>query len=690
MAAYTFRAAGTWGTAGDPGDPAGKTAGDLLLMITSARLATETLNAAPAGWTLLFDTSTTTKEQLALFGRIATGDANDTVSHDFWSGTSYNATQIAAFYGDVFSGGLGSIVAHSVAAGTDGSANDIPTSALTISTADTLVIGAGFKQKTATSDGATLTDPAWMNTRIGEKDTSGNASFTVWGFTQQSTAANISASSWTQSIAESADYSSLIVSLKTAAAAPGWTAVPSMTSQTATAYTVGFTPNASCTIYGVAVIAGSAAPSIAQVKAGQNAAGAAAKANNSKAVTGADTLVLTPSDSPAFPRYDLYFVLNNAGGDSSLQSLTSEYLDPPTGKQFTTLTSLDATSPFYGTGAAVSDTVVIDTATDPNAYVVTCGVDGTVSYAAGGDTSRQLIDADVYDYSAGVYLGAGMLVYNNLVPDPGGAAFAEPLLYQKSVAITALNLLPLATDPEGDVVVATALDALPAGLSVAASDLVGTPTAYGSTDTQIQWEDAYGATYVETATIQVGDLVPDVVGDSQATAVAAIEATATMSAEIVLGTDALVPIGDVISTDPIAGTLVPPDQVVTLIISFGEGGTVYGRVVSAEGVLQTTVLADDVEVPVDAVLKNGVATNSLGYTYVCPWPATMAVGYVGGVAIRFDGALIVADESTITTKYYANGIPVSYRGEVSVSLSAPTGIKNGIGRVGDAICVSDF
>ena len=118
--------------------------------------------------------------------------------------------------------------------------------------------------------------------------------------------------------------------------------------------------------------------------------------------------------------------------------------------------------------------------------------------------------------------------------------------------------------------------------------------------------------------------------------------------------------------------------------------TVYGKAVSGSGVLQTIVLADGVAVPGSATLKSGVALSVIGYTYVCPWPATMAVGYVGGVAIRFDGALIVADEATIATKYYANGIPVSYRGEVSVSLSAPTGIKNGIGRVGDAICVSDF
>lgn len=130
-----------------------------------------------------------------------------------------------------------------------------------------------------------------------------------------------------------------------------------------------------------------------------------------------------------------------------------------------------------------------------------------------------------------------------------------------------------------------------------------------------------------------------------------------------------------------SGTYAPADE---------EYSTIYGRAVTSTGVLQTIALADDVLVPTESVFKNGIALSSSGYAYVCPWPATMAVGYVGGVAVRYDGALIVAEQASITTKYYANGIPVSYRGEVSVSLSAPTSIQGGIGRVGDALCVSDL
>ena len=218
MPSYTFRSAGTTSTAGSPGDPAGKTSGDLLLMKAAARAATETFNGAPTGWTLLKDTSTTTKEQLALMARIATGDANDTVtSYDFWSGTSNNLTQIAAFSGDVYTD-LATIVAHSVVAGSTDDTADLPYSALTITTDNCLVVSLGQKTKTATSDGATLTDPSELGTRINYTITNGTTQYHIWNYSQQTTATNIAGGIWDQSIEESKNYASIVVALKTAAA----------------------------------------------------------------------------------------------------------------------------------------------------------------------------------------------------------------------------------------------------------------------------------------------------------------------------------------------------------------------------------------------------------------------------------------------------------------------------------------
>jgi hypothetical protein len=353
----------------------------------------------------------------------------------------------------------------------------------------------------------------------------------------------------------------------TTSSPPTFTVAPTVTSKTNTSYTASFTPNQSCNAFAVAVLAGSTAPSIAQIKAGQDGNGNTAKASANKAVSVADTLVLTVSDNPAFPRYDLYFVLNSAGGDSSRITLASQYLNPPTGKAFSTLASVDPTSPFFGTGADVADTVVIDQVTTPDSYPVVCADDGTVSYNSGGVEFRQFIDVNVYDYSVGAYFGAGTLVFNNY--GPSGTAFNEPLLYQKDITLDPVDLTVYVPDPEGDPVTVTALDALPSGLSVSTSILSGTPTVYGSTDTQIQWMDLYGSTYVETVTIQVGDRVPNVVGNIQATAISTITGIASLTTNIIEESSPTVPSGYVISTDPVAGRLVQYNSVVNVYVANG-------------------------------------------------------------------------------------------------------------------------
>lgn len=221
MPAYTFVATGVVavGTGAlAPGQPAGKAAGHLLLLATCARAATETLNAAPSGWTLLLETSSTTNDSLALYGRIATNDANDNVSHDFWSGSSSADAQIAAFSGDVYTD-LATIVAHSAVVGSSGNVADIPNPALTVTTADTLIVGVGKKSKTTTSNSATITSPAGLSNRIGLTWNNGTVVGLVWDYTQQTIATNIGASIWDQSVEESAPYASLIVALRSATGA---------------------------------------------------------------------------------------------------------------------------------------------------------------------------------------------------------------------------------------------------------------------------------------------------------------------------------------------------------------------------------------------------------------------------------------------------------------------------------------
>lgn len=409
---------------------------------------------------------------------------------------------------------------------------------------------------------------------------------------------------------------------------PNFSVSPTVSSQTATVYTVSFTPDSATTIYGVAVIKDSAAPSAAQVIAGQNGTGGAAKAANNKAVSGADTLTLTPSDTPAFPLYDLYLVLSNGGGTPSLTGLPDEPLDVPAGRQRVTLTSVHATSPYFGQGVAAGDIETIHLVTSPDSYAITADADGTVSYAAGGDDSRQLIgdgganNVFVYDVSAGVNLSF-QLVYNNLAPAPNPQAFDDPILVRKSVAMTALDLLPLALDPEGDTVIATSINTLPTGLSVSTSQLVGTPTTYGrTTGRTFRWTDQYGATYDEAAIIEVGDLTGNAVGLSQAAGTTAIQAVASMTVTTSSASSGSVPIGDVISQSPPAATLAPHDQVVELVISLGGAQTAVPNLIGQANTAATSILAAAGLLP--GTISYGITPGTL-YLITAQSPAASTV-----------------------------------------------------------------
>lgn len=563
-AAIVFRAAGTISSSGVPGQPAGKASGDLLLMVAAARAAAETLNAAPAGWTLLGDTSSTTKEQLALYCRVATADANDDVSHDFWSGTSSHRTQIAAFdggAGETFD--CSTVIAHGPAvSGSDSNTADLPNAALTVTTANTVVVGVGHKQKTVTSDGMVFALPAWADADIGEQALAGSAVAFVWSYDIQTTATTIASGIWDQSVEESLAYSSIVISLKAVTTAV-FTVNPTVTAQDTNDYTLGGTTSGSVTVSAAACAKDTTAPTIAQVVAGNCTGNVAALAAVNEVWNGANDFIL----GGALPLkiYDLY-----ATEGTNLVTLADEALDVPAGKERTTLTSVHATSPYAGSAVATGDICDTDAVTSPTSYVVTPSVDGTVEYAAGGDTSRQVIVADCHDISASAILDF-TLVFNNQTCSVNQPLFeGGSFLYRKSVAITALDIKALCVDPEGDTVTAVTTSALPAGLSIAAGSVTGTPTTCGTTNTGFQWSDLYAATYAETGTFAIGDLVPDVANVAEASAITTIQAvcslTATAGSPVKHSTIA---VGNVVSTSPTIGTLVIPTQVVIYFLSSG-------------------------------------------------------------------------------------------------------------------------
>lgn len=229
---YTFVAAGAQDSTGSPGQPAGKSVGDLLLCYAAARLNSETLNAPPSNgglsWTLLAN-----EGSLALYGKFAedtdtsSGSKDAIVSHDFHSGTSLSRSQIACFSGDVWDGLITEIV-HASFGTTFGSGTaDIPNIAATATIDQQLAIGMGKKAKTTTSNGATLTSPSGLSNRIGDSWLNGTNLGYVWDYTQQTTASAIGASVWDQSVEENNYGASLIVFLKTASASASIPDVPS-------------------------------------------------------------------------------------------------------------------------------------------------------------------------------------------------------------------------------------------------------------------------------------------------------------------------------------------------------------------------------------------------------------------------------------------------------------------------------
>lgn len=353
-------------------------------------------------------------------------------------------------------------------------------------------------------------------------------------------------------------------------ATPTFTIAPAKQSATTTAYTLVATPAAAATWYAVAVKAGSTAPSVAQVKAGQNGAGAAAPAAANKAVVGLDTLVLS---SLSLPVYDLYSVLVNAGGDSTVVTLAEQFLSPAAGKQFVTLTepgggwSLHSFA--YGlTPAAVSTDILVAPTTTPSGYVHTVDSGGVGSYPASGDASRQLLSVDIYDRSLAAMYGPGILAVNNRQPEPDEGEVV--LVYALGSPIS-VPLAPYVLEPEGDTFTITPDDALPDSLAVVGNAITGTPLTRGLTRLRFTAADLYGAEDFFDAVLLAGPIaIPQGIvgadeGDAESLLLQSYLAVTTVSQ---VSTS---PIGTVISVSPPSGSDVLPFSNVILTVSDGLG-----------------------------------------------------------------------------------------------------------------------
>ena len=148
-----------------------------------------------------------------------------------------------------------------------------------------------------------------------------------------------------------------------------------------------------------------------------------------------------------------------------------------------------------------------------------------------------------------------------------------------------------------------------------------------------------------------------------------------------------------------SGTIAIEDRAAVLFLYGGlatEGGggswtafvSLSGTAVDEDGVMGTIFLNDATAVPGTAWFVNGLAHHQDGRRYVALWPGSGTPQYIGPVAVRTDGAMLIDPSGTPTQNFAATAL--TYRGEVVASTSAPQVWPFGFGhRSTGAMCMSE-
>lgn len=560
--------------------PGSISAGNLLIGCTRTRgsAGAETFTQ-PSGWTTIHSHSHASGA-IYIFAKIAAGgDSGPTIS---FSGSNHVWAQIAQFSGDVYTT-LGSIVVHT---GTDvsGTGADISLPAINISTDDTLVIACGGKNKTVTSNGATVTvDDGY--TSLGSTSSAGSRQTNAWGYIQQTTASNVGAATWAVSISESLSRTGVTIALQSlSAAAPAFDSGPTVTAIDNNTFRVTYDADAAAdNIYCGAWAKDATPPTASQIEAGTGARG-----TGTEAATGSsDTLDFDVTDSPAFPIYDVYCVLEEGTSNySDVEDSLDAYLTAPANKLYVTLASIGTGSPCaafntgYDPDLVAGDILSVDDETDPSAFALT--VDTDCQYEYPGDESRQFAGADIYDVSAVGFHAEDLDVWFNNEAPVGSEDF--DLVLPIDEAMDPIDLDTLFTDAEGDTLTyAVTSGTLPTGLSLVDGVISGTPTV----------EDEDGAEVEFTATDIAGDIgttnitfyplddrtVPDGVGDDITTFDAELLAEWLYLGNITAECSTETP-GIILSQDPAASATAAPESEVDVVVarrcSAGRGGLRLG------------------------------------------------------------------------------------------------------------------
>lgn len=245
-----------------------------------------------------------------------------------------------------------------------------------------------------------------------------------------------------------------------------------------TGYDSPFLPNTACTIYAGAYapqVGGGTDPTISQLKAGTGARKAV-----SKAVTGVDSVSLTGID---FPLSDLFFVLNNNLGDSSLYVLRSQLKGPPVGSVYRVFSAPIDPDTIYLGQVSTGDVEEASSTLSPSGVPVDYAADGNDDWI--GVATRQKRVGRIYDVSTNQWMldssGAQQFnVWYNDVPPVFVGGPSVLIIVALGVPMAPFALTPLFQSTDGTLQKVTALDALPGGMSIdASSRIVGTPTVGG-------------------------------------------------------------------------------------------------------------------------------------------------------------------------------------------------------------------
>lgn len=308
-----------------------------------------------------------------------------------------------------------------------------------------------------------------------------------------------------------------------------------------------------------------------------------------EAVTGAaDSITVTATDAPEFPRYNVHCALENGTSEySAVASVANNAIADPTGEQFIAITSVGVGSPCESFNTAVNpdiangDFLLANDNVDPGAVAVTISAACQYSYSASGRQS--VLNTEVYDASVGAYHASDIDAwFNNSAPLC--VNISEPFVWTKDIAIDAFDLDTYCTDADTEQSVYTVTTGtLPTGVTLtgATGAIAGTPTVEDEDGVAITFTatDIPGDTDTFTSTMYVIETVtmPTLDDDDLNTAIADMN---TLRPWLDFGEGISVTFScdveeleQVVSQDPAASTEITATEEISLVVSLGACAT---------------------------------------------------------------------------------------------------------------------